>query len=87
MSIITSHEISRFYEEYQQTEVTFNKQVMEATGLLSTHLKAAGSETRSVLYSTSTSAAKLLVPAPPPGGSPSGVPTSPIPSPSTWPGA
>jgi hypothetical protein len=62
MSIITSHEISRFYEEYQQTEVTFNKQVMEATGLLSTHLKAAGSETRCFLYSSSMSAAKLLVP-------------------------
>ncbi|MCX7031976.1 MAG: PilZ domain-containing protein [Spirochaetes bacterium] len=62
MSIITSHEISRFYEEYQQTEVTFNKQVMEATGLLSTHLKAAGGETRCVLYACSMAAAKLLVP-------------------------
>jgi hypothetical protein len=62
MSIITSHEIRRFYEEYQQTEVTFNKQVMEATGLLSTHLKGAGSETRCVLYASSMSAAKLLVP-------------------------
>ena len=62
MSIITSHEISRFYEEYRDTEVTFNKQVMEATGLLSTHLKAAGGETRCVLYASSMSAAKLLVP-------------------------
>jgi hypothetical protein len=62
MSIITSHEISRFYEEYRQTEVTFNKQVMEATGLLSVHLKAAGTETRCALYAGSMSAAKLLVP-------------------------
>jgi hypothetical protein len=62
MSIITSHEISRFYEEYRETEVTFNKQVMEATGLLSTHLKAAGSETRCFLYACSMAAAKLLVP-------------------------
>jgi hypothetical protein len=62
MSIITSHEISRFYDEYRQTEVTFNKQVMEATGLLATHLKAAGGETRCVLYACSMAAAKLLVP-------------------------
>jgi hypothetical protein len=62
MSIITSHEISRFYDEYRQIEVTFNKQVMEATGLLSTHLKAAGSETRCFLYASSMSTAKLLVP-------------------------
>jgi hypothetical protein len=62
MSIITSHEISRFYEEYRSTEVTFNKQVMEATGLLSTHLKAAGTEIRSFLYASSMAAAKVLVP-------------------------
>ena len=62
MSIITSHEISRFYEEYRETEVTFNKQVMEATGLLATHLKAAGTETKCILYASSMSAAKLLVP-------------------------
>ena len=62
MSIITSHEISRFYEEYRATEVTFNRQVMEATGLLSTHLKAAGTETKCILYACSMAAAKLLVP-------------------------
>jgi hypothetical protein len=62
MSIITSHEISRFYEQYRQTEVTFNKQVMQATGLLSVHLKTAGTETRCALYAASMSAAKLLVP-------------------------
>ncbi len=62
MSIITSHELSRFYEEYRETEVTFNKQVMEATGLLSTHLKAAGTESRCFLYACSMAAAKLLVP-------------------------
>src|SRR4030042_1006703 len=62
MSIITSHEISRFYEEYRETEVASNKQVMEATGLLSTHLKAAGGEIRCVLYASSMAAAKLLVP-------------------------
>ena len=62
MSIITSHEISRFYEEYRETEVTFNRQVMEATGLLSTHLKAAGTETKCILYACSMSAAKLLIP-------------------------
>jgi hypothetical protein len=62
MSIITSHELSRFYEEYRATEVTFNRQVMEATGLLSTHLKAAGTEMKCILYACSMSAAKLLVP-------------------------
>ena len=62
MSIITSHEITRFYEQHGKTEVTFNKQVMEATGLLSAHLKAAGTETRCALYASSMSAAKLLVP-------------------------
>lgn len=62
MSIITSHEISRFYDEYRLTEVTFNKQVMDATGLLSTHLKWSGSETRCYLYACSMATAKLLVP-------------------------
>lgn len=62
MSIITSHEISRFYDEYRQTEVTFNKQVIDATGLLSTHLKWSGSETRCFLYASSMTSAKLLVP-------------------------
>lgn len=61
MSIITSHELSRFYEEYRETEVTFNKQVKEATGLLSSHLKAGGAETSCILYACSMAAAKLLV--------------------------
>jgi hypothetical protein len=62
MSIITSHEISRFYDEYRQIEVTFNKQVMEATGLIATHLKAADRESRCIIYTCSMTGAKLLLP-------------------------
>jgi len=62
MSIITSHEIARFYEQHRQTEVAFNKQVMEATGLMLTHLKtASGGEIRCILFACSMSGAKLLV--------------------------
>jgi hypothetical protein len=64
MSIITSHEITRFFEQHRTTEVTFNKQVIEATGLLPmhTHLKAAGGgEIRCVLFACSMAGARLLV--------------------------
>ena len=62
MSIITSHEISRFYEQHRQTEITFNKQVMEATGLMHAHLKtASGGEIRCILFACSMSGARLLV--------------------------
>lgn len=62
MSIITSHEITRFYEQHRRTEVTFNKQVMEATGLLHTHLKTAGGgEIRCILFACSMAGARLLV--------------------------
>jgi hypothetical protein len=62
MSIITSHEISRFYEQHRTTEVAFNKQVMEATGLMHTHLKtASGGEIRCILFACSMSGARLLV--------------------------
>jgi hypothetical protein len=62
MSIITSHEITRFFEQHGRTEVAFNKQVMEATGLLHAHLKtASGGEIRCILFACSMSGARLLV--------------------------
>lgn len=63
MSIITSHELARFYQQYRTTEVTFTKQVVEATGLQSQTvcLKFAGGQWPCVLYCCSMAGAKLVV--------------------------
>ncbi len=63
MSIITSHELARFYELYRQSEVTFTKQVTEATGLQlqTVLLKVGGSQWPCVLYSCSMAGARTVV--------------------------
>ena len=63
MSIITSHELARFYELYRRTEVTFTKQVAEATGLQpqTVLLKVGGSQWPCVLYSCSMVGARIVM--------------------------
>jgi hypothetical protein len=62
MSIITSQQLSRFYEEFKGTEVTFNKQVIAATGLLPRHvfIKIADQQWPCVIYSSSMTGARSI---------------------------
>jgi hypothetical protein len=60
--VITSQQISRFYEEYGEQEVTFTRQVNEILGLLPkfVHLKCHADVLPCILYSSSLRAAKVL---------------------------
>ncbi|MCD6120861.1 MAG: PilZ domain-containing protein [Spirochaetales bacterium] len=62
MSIITSQEIIRYYEQYKDIEVTFNKHVIQATGLLTKQvfLKCLGQQWPCIIYSSSMLSAKVI---------------------------
>ncbi|NOY10167.1 MAG: PilZ domain-containing protein [Spirochaetes bacterium] len=62
MSIITSQEIIRYYEQYKDIEVTFNRHIIEATGLLTKQvfLKCMGQQWPCIVYSSSMSSAKVI---------------------------
>jgi hypothetical protein len=62
MSIITSQQLARYYEQYQNTEVTFNKQVASATGLVSrnVYLKVQDRQVPCIVFSTSLSGARVI---------------------------
>jgi hypothetical protein len=62
MSIITSQQLSRFFELYGKTEVTFNRQVIDATGLIpnNVHLRIADQQWPCILYSSSMTGARVI---------------------------
>ncbi len=62
MSIITSQQITKYYELYREIEVTFNKNVIRATGLetANIYLKCMGRQWPCVLYATSLKGAKVI---------------------------
>lgn len=62
MSIITSQEIIRYYEQYKDIEVTFNKHVIQATGLITKQvfLKCLGQQWPCIIYSSSMASAKVI---------------------------
>jgi hypothetical protein len=62
MSIITSQQLSRYLELYGTTEVTFNKQVIDATGLIPKHvfLKIADQQWPCIVYSSSMAGARVI---------------------------
>ena len=62
MSIITSQEITRYYELYKDVEITFNKSVIKATGLdtQNIYLKCMGKQWPCIIYSTSLKGAKII---------------------------
>ena len=62
MPIITSQQIARYFEQYRNIDVTFNKQVIQATGLLTRHvfLKIVDHQWPCIIYSSSLAAAKLV---------------------------
>ncbi len=62
MPLITSQQISRYYDLFKQVEVTFNTQVIQALGLLprEVHLKCMGEIFPCIVYSSSMTVAKVL---------------------------
>ena len=62
MPLITSKQISRYYDLFKQVEVTFNTQVIQALGLLprEVHLKCLGEIIPCIIYSSSMTVAKVL---------------------------
>jgi hypothetical protein len=62
MSIITSQQLSRYFEQHKGTEVTFNKQVIEATGLIpgNVFLKVGDQQWPCIVYSSSLTAARVI---------------------------
>jgi Tfp pilus assembly protein PilZ len=62
MAVTTSQQITRYFQDYSQAEVTFTREVIRAT-LLNTkqiYIKAQGSQWPCILYSSSMTAAKIL---------------------------
>jgi hypothetical protein len=62
MSIITSQQLSRYLDLYGHTEVTFNRQVIDATGLIpgNVFLKVTDQQWPCIIYSSSLSAARVI---------------------------
>ncbi len=62
MSIITSQQLTRYYEQYGKTEVTFNRQVIDATGLVpnNVHLRIADQQWPCIMYSSSMAGARVI---------------------------
>ncbi|MCX7024229.1 MAG: PilZ domain-containing protein [Spirochaetes bacterium] len=62
MSIITSQQITRYYETFKSIDVTFTREVIKSTGLLPPHvfLKCLGDQWPCVVYSTSFEMAKVI---------------------------
>jgi hypothetical protein len=68
MSIVTSQQLTRYYEQYKSTDVTFNKQVISAVGLVTkgVYLKLQDRQLPCMVFSSSMSGARVIanVPAP-----------------------
>ncbi|MFQ3619631.1 MAG: PilZ domain-containing protein [Spirochaetales bacterium] len=63
MSIITSQQIFQYYEAYSKIEVTFTKEVIQATQLIpkNVFLKCLGYQYPCILYSSSMVGAKIIL--------------------------
>jgi hypothetical protein len=62
MSIITSQQLTRYYDQYKNTEITFNKQVIEATGLYARNIfiKIGERQWPCIVYSSSMCGARTI---------------------------
>ncbi|HNY23074.1 MAG TPA: PilZ domain-containing protein [Treponemataceae bacterium] len=62
MGFATSQQLARFYELYQNIDVTFTKEVIKATGLMTqqVYIKALGGQWPCVINSASLSGAKII---------------------------
>jgi len=63
MSIVTAQQLGRFYELFEKTEITFNKQVLVATGLVSknVYLKVLDRQWPCVVFSSSMATSRVIV--------------------------
>jgi len=68
MSIVTMQQLARYYEQYRTTDVTFNKEVIRAVGLVpkGVYLKIHDRQIPCIVFSSSLSAARVIagIPAP-----------------------
>jgi hypothetical protein len=62
MSIVTSQQLIQYYERYRETEVTFNKQVIIATGLMprNMYLRVLDRELPCTVFSSSMASARVI---------------------------
>jgi hypothetical protein len=62
MALVTSQAIATYYERYKPIEVTFTKEIIQVTGLLTqqVHLKCVSDFWPCVIYSTSFEGAKVV---------------------------
>ena len=62
MPVTTSQQISRYYDQFRDVEVTFTKEVIKTTLLYTkqVYLKAVGYQWPVIIYSTSLSGAKII---------------------------
>jgi len=63
MSVLTSQQITSFYERYKKTDLIFTKEMIEVTGLIPRHicLKCVEEYTPCFIYSSSFEGAKILI--------------------------
>lgn len=63
MSIVTTQQLTRFFEQFAKTEVTFNKQVLSATGLVAknVYLKVLDRQWPCVVFSSSMATSRVIV--------------------------
>ena len=62
MSIITSQQLTRYYEQYKSTDVTFNKQVISALGLVAkgVYLKIQDRQLPCMVFASSMATARVI---------------------------
>jgi hypothetical protein len=66
MSIVTSQQLTRYYEQYKTTDVTFNKQVISALGLVTkgVYLKIQDRQLACMVFSSSMASARVVASVP-----------------------
>ncbi|MGO9310583.1 MAG: PilZN3 domain-containing protein [Spirochaetia bacterium] len=66
MSIVTSQQLTRYYEHYKTTDVTFNKQVITALGLVvkGVYLKIQDRQLPCMVFSSSLTSARVIASVP-----------------------
>jgi len=66
MSIITSQQLTRYYEQYKTTDVTFNKEVITALGLVArgVYLKIQDRQLPCMVFSSSMASARVIASVP-----------------------
>jgi hypothetical protein len=62
MSIVTSQQLAHYFEQYKSVDVTFNKQVIAATGLVTrnVYLKLLDRQIPCIVFSSSMAGAKVI---------------------------